>query len=189
MKKCKYCKSEIDSEAKICPNCNKKQGPRIVKWGILILILIIIVAVATGGKNSDKENRKKEFTQSEVASYEDIEYSITKVERTQGTSEYIKPKEGYEYVKVTLKISNRSDKKISYNALDWQMVNSNGIEDAWGSYTVDDDITLNSGELDAGGTVEGVLVWEEPINDSNLRLRYYDNVLLDNEYTLQFKLD
>lgn len=132
---------------------------------------------------------QKEYTQSEVATYKDVEYSVVKVEKTQGTNEYIKPKDGYEYVKVTLKINNKSDKKISYNALDWQMVNANGIEDAWGSYTGDGDIKLNSGDLDAGGTVEGVLIWEEPVNDDNLRLRYYDNVLLDDEYTFQFKLD
>ena len=69
------------------------------------------------------------------------------------------------------------------------MVNSDGVEDAWGTYTADDDILLSSGDLDAGGKVEGVLIWEQKINDDNLRLRYYDNFLMDDEYTLQFKLD
>ena len=69
------------------------------------------------------------------------------------------------------------------------MVNSDGVEDAWGSITADDDNLLNSGELDAGGHIEGVLVWEQEIGDDNLRLRYYENSLIDDEYTIQFQLD
>lgn len=189
MKKCKYCQTEIDKKAKVCPNCRKKQ-PGIGKWVVLgIIAIFVIVAIAGQNKADEKEkNRKKDFTQSEIASYEDVEYSIVKVEKTQGTNEFIKPKDGYEYVKITLKIENKSDKKISYNALDWQMVNADGQEDAWGTYTADDDITLNSGELDAGGKIEGVLVWEQKINDNNLRLRYYSSIV-DDKYTLQFKLD
>lgn len=59
MKKCKYCKSDIDENAKICPNCHKKQGPHIVRWAFLAIILIIVVAIATGGdskKNWYKKN-------------------------------------------------------------------------------------------------------------------------------------
>ena len=88
-----------------------------------------------------------------------------------------------------IRIENNSDEKISYNALDWQMVNSDGVEDAWGSITADDDNLLNSGELDAGGHIEGVLVWEQKIGDDNLRLRYYENSLINDEYTIQFQLD
>lgn len=189
MKKCKYCQTEIDKKAKVCPNCRKKQ-PGIGKWIVLGIIAIFVIAAIVGQNETEKEekNRKKDFTQNEIASYENVDYSIVKVEKTQGTNEFIKPKDGYEYVKVTVRIENKSDKKISYNALDWQMVNSDGQEDAWGTYTADDDITLSSGELDAGGKVEGILVWEQKINDNNLRLRYYSSIL-DDKYTLQFKLD
>ena len=188
MKKCKYCQSEIDDKAKICPNCNKKQGPKVLKWVILIIIIAIIGGAVSGGKK-EYTPIKKDYMQNEVAKYKDIEYSIKKVERTKGISDLIKPKKVYEYVKVTLKIENKSDEKISYNALDWQMVNADGVEDAWGTYTADEDTILSSGELDAGGKIEGVLIWEEKIGDNNLRLRYYDDLLMDNNYTLQFKLD
>lgn len=187
MKTCKYCQEEINKKAKICPKCGKKQGKK--KWLIVLVVIVVIGIVASMMGGSSEEERQKEYTQNEVASYKDVEYSITKVEKTQGNNEYWKPTEGYEYVKVTLKIENKSDDKISYNALDWQMVNSDGVEDAWGSITADDDVTLSSGELDAGGVIEGVLIWEQKIGDNNLRLRYYDNVLFDDEYTFQFKLD
>ena len=56
MKKCKYCQTEIDSKAKICPNCRKKQGPKIVKWVVLGLLALIIVACVAGGGEDEKEN-------------------------------------------------------------------------------------------------------------------------------------
>ena len=184
MKKCKYCQTEIDKKAKICPNCKKKQGG-LVKWIIIgILVFAILGGLFSGG---DEETFVRDYEQDDVVTYEDIEYSIIKVEKTQGTNEFCKPKEGKEYVKVTIKIKNNSDEKIPYNALDWQMVNANGDEDVWGSYTCDDDETLSSGDLDAGGTKEGVLVWEQKIGDDNLRLRYYESIL-EEEYTFQWKL-
>ena len=187
MKNCKYCQEEINEKAKICPKCGKKQGKK--KWLIVLLLLIIIIIATSMAGGSSEEERKKEYSQNEIATYKDVEYSITKVEKTQGSNEYWKPQNGYEYVKVTLKIENKSDEKISYNALDWQMVNSDGVEDAWGALTADDDIQLSSGEIDAGGKVEGVLIWEQKIDDDNLRLRYYNNVVFDDEYTFEFKLD
>lgn len=185
-KKCKHCKSEIDKKAKICPNCRKKQS-HIVRWIVLIIIAILVISGIASSK--EEEKRQKDFSQHEIATYKDVEYSIINVEKTQGSNQFLKPKDGYEYVKVTIKIENKSKEKISYNALDWQMVNSDGQEDAWGTITGENDSTLSSGDLDAGGKVEGVLVWEQKIGDNNLRLRYYNNALFDDQYTLQFKLD
>lgn len=31
MKKCKYCQTEIDRKAKVCPNFRKKQGSHILE--------------------------------------------------------------------------------------------------------------------------------------------------------------
>lgn len=185
MKKCPDCKKEVSKSAKICPNCGKKLKKPIFLYIILGIIVVAIIGGVMSSK--DEENRKKDFSQNEIATYKNVEYSITRVERTQGNNEYIKPKEGYEYVKVTVKIENKSKDKISYNALDWKMVNNDGVEDVWGTYTADDDIMLNSGELNAGGKIEGVLVWEQKKNDNNLKLRYYDTII-DENYALQFTL-
>lgn len=193
---CKYCKKTIDKSAKVCPHCHCKQ--KFPKW-VIILIVIVVIFVLGGifgsdeptssdKKGSSQQERKKNFTQSEIVTYKDIDYTIVKVEKTQGTNMFLKPHDGYEYVKVTLRIENNSTRKISYNALNWQMINSDGVEDAWGTITAEDDVTLSSGDLDAGGKVEGVLIWEQKINDDNLRLRYYDSII-SSDYTFQFKLD
>ena len=41
MKKCKYCQSEIDAKAKVCPICKKKLG--MPKWLVILIVLIVIL--------------------------------------------------------------------------------------------------------------------------------------------------
>ena len=69
------------------------------------------------------------------------------------------------------------------------MVNGDGVEASVYSITAEDDVQLNSGELDAGGKVEGVIIWEQKQGDTGLKIRYYENVLFDDEYTFQWTLD
>ena len=54
-KLCKYCKTEIPGDAKICPQCRKKQGMGLLpKAAIVVVVLGIIGAVGGSGSNSDK---------------------------------------------------------------------------------------------------------------------------------------
>ncbi len=186
MKKCKYCQSEIDKKAKICPNCKKKQSHKL-KWILLCLfILIIIIALSSG---NDDQNFKKEYSQNESVTYKNVKYSITNVEKTKGSNEYFQAKDGYEYVKVNIKIENNSDQKISFNALNFQMVNEDGVEASIYDITAEEDKLLSSGELDAGGKTEGVIIWEQKQGDTGLKVRYYKNVLLDDDYTFEWTLN
>ena len=186
MKKCKYCQTEIDMKAKICPNCHKKQS-HILMWILLGLLAVIVIGTIFGG--NEDENFQKEYKQSDIVTYNGVNYSITNVEKTKGSNEYFHAKDGYEYVKVKIKIENKTDKKISYNALDFQMVNGDGVEASVYSITAENDVQLNSGELDAGGKIEGVIIWEQKKGDTGLRVRYYKNALFDDSYTFQWKLD
>ena len=43
-KKCKYCKSEIDKEAKICPICKQKQGNKIVNGIVKYLVIWLVLS-------------------------------------------------------------------------------------------------------------------------------------------------
>ena len=52
---CKYCKSEIPADAKICPNCRKKQGGGWLKWVIIAVVVLAIICAASGG--SDEPNK------------------------------------------------------------------------------------------------------------------------------------
>lgn len=56
---CKYCKSEIAKDAKICPNCRKKQKGRLrIIIGIIVVLLIISI-VSKGGSNKTNNSNSK----------------------------------------------------------------------------------------------------------------------------------
>lgn len=82
---CKYCKSEIPADAKICPNCRKKQGG-IAKWIIIgVVVLIIIAAVAGGGDDNDSSKKtassSSSTTEESTTEQETIEYEAVTVEQ------------------------------------------------------------------------------------------------------------
>jgi flagellar basal body-associated protein FliL len=53
MKKCKYCQTEIDDKAKVCPNCRKKQGLGFWKIaGIIIGVFIVIGIIGSMGNTT-----------------------------------------------------------------------------------------------------------------------------------------
>ena len=56
MKKCKYCQSDIDEKANICPNCRKKQGIPIVKI-ILIVLFVLLLASCMFSEEEEVEHQ------------------------------------------------------------------------------------------------------------------------------------
>lgn len=112
MKKCKYCQTEIDSKAKVCPNCHKKQGMPI--WLIVILVILgimIIGSIAGGGSESDKKEQTGSTTKSEKISLLDDHTGHVE-------SEY-----SYE---ITGTLQNNTDKDYSYVQVEFYAYDSEG---------------------------------------------------------------
>jgi len=127
------------------------------------------------------------FEQTEVATFKGVEYSVIGVKKGAGSS-YSKPAAGKEFVFVTVKIVNKSTQKISYNSYDWKMQNSSGQEDDTAYYSSSSIKEFESGDLLAGGTYSGVLVFEETKNDSALKLSMYSSEYYSDEPSLQIKI-
>lgn len=50
---CKHCKTEIPYDAKICPQCRKKQKGGILKWILIAIIALAVIGAVAGGGDSD----------------------------------------------------------------------------------------------------------------------------------------
>ena len=54
---CKYCKTEIPKDAKICPNCRKKQKGKLGIIIAVVVVLLLIIGIAGGGSDDKKESK------------------------------------------------------------------------------------------------------------------------------------
>lgn len=122
----------------------------------------------------------------ESGTYEGETITVTGVEKSSG-DQFDTPKDGMEYVIVSLKIQNTGEENISYNPFDYKSMNSKKQIIDKSISIVDSDTALSSGELASGGEVEGTLVFEHPKGDTDLTLLFYGN-MFDSDPTLTFAL-
>ena len=169
-------------------------------WFIALVVVVLLVVIGNmfgshepdvkkvEGKKTEQTTKKEEKQQTqfkigETASYKGYEVTVNKVDYSYG-EDFIKPKEGYQFVIVNVTITNNSDKKAPYNPLDYQL-NANGVNTDFTSYLTGVD-TLNSGDLDKGATITGNLIGEAP-KDGPLKVVYTSN-FFDKEEKMSFIL-
>lgn len=113
-KKCKYCKTEIPADAKVCPQCRKKLKGGKLKWVVLIILVGAIIGAVAG--ESDSESGGSAATTSSTASEQKkeeatpIEYTAVSVNdmmsdldsNAMGASDKYKGK----YLEITGKLTN-----------------------------------------------------------------------------------
>lgn len=127
VKKCKYCQSEIDKKAKVCPNCKKDVRNWFLRHPILSVILIIIVVAIIGSLSNP--NTPETTTTASVKNAENIliakvgeaiktdkfEITVTDIsEKTKVGNEYLnkEPSEGATFVAVNIKYKNITSNPI-----------------------------------------------------------------------------
>lgn len=169
-------------------------------WFWVILILVIAMAGGAGsqqakkvgennsspetssekGENtsssssSEKNNtseEKTEFKVGDIIAFDGKELTVEKVERNYDTGKtFVTPKDGKEFVKVNVKIENKSDNELSYNALDFSIEDSEGSIETHNIMANADDAIV-AGNLAKGGKKTGSVIFEVPAG-SNLKLHY-----------------
>ena len=132
-KLCKHCKTEIPADAKVCPNCRKKQGGKL-KWILIILLVIIVIgAVAGGGEDTPKkvddagsgtseqtdgtiETEKTEFAVGETVELNDVQVKLVSATESAG-SEFAVPESGNVFLLLEFEIANNSDTDINISSI------------------------------------------------------------------------
>ena len=112
-KTCKYCKSEIAADAKICPNCRKKQKGHEPRSIIAAIVILAIIGTMMGGGDDDNisqsGNNAKVETKANGETKEIKYISVTADELEKALDENaINASDDYKdkYLKITGKLGN-----------------------------------------------------------------------------------
>lgn len=179
-------------------HAEKEKKPIYKKWWFWLLIIIIMVGAANAGNNNSNDkttqmssssitqNEKNEYNQGEEAILGKGAITVTKVERLQG-NQWDKPKSGKEFVIVHLTIENKGNSNLSYNPFYFKIQNSQGQQENMTFTTVDQDTSLQSGELIPGGKVTGTIAFEQPKGDTGLILIYNDSIWSSKELKIKLQ--
>ncbi|TQI66771.1 DUF4352 domain-containing protein [Clostridium sp. KNHs216] len=193
------------------PKKKKRSGLKGILIVVGVLVVIGIIGSAMGGKDKPAEavpastptsgaaseakstpasstTEQTVFGINQPVKKDNVELTITKVEKSNGT-DVDKPKNGMEYVIVTVKYKNAGEKDtVSYNPYDFKMKNSKGQITDEAFTIVNSDTALSSGELAPGGEIEGTIAFEQPKDDTGLLLQYTGNIFAS-ESEIDFKLN
>jgi len=145
----------------------------------LIVIILSLLLVACG--SSDKVEPKTEFEQNEIVNNDDFEFQILEAYRSFGDDYLLE--DGYLFVAVRVRVKNLSSSKQTISTFNFKMQNDQGVEvdTSWNSNLGGSSF---NGELLSNGEIEGTLYFEQPVENSGLKLAYY-RTMFDN--TPEFK--
>ena len=123
-------------------------------------------------KGESKKEEKTEFNVGDIIAFDGKELTVEKVERNWNSGNaYLKPKDGKEYVKVSVKIENKSETEMNYNVFEFKAEDSNGAAESADGQTYSLPDSLGSGDLVKGGKKSGSMIFEVPAG-SSLKLHY-----------------
>lgn len=203
--KCKVCKKEIGKGVKKCPSCGHDQRNYFIQHKVITGLLIFELIGTNGGTGNSTNktvtnNNTSVATSSQVvkASVEKPIYGINEAVKLDNTTikvmkvkklnsgDYDKPKSGMVFVVVTVLIKNTGTGVITYSPFDFKIHNSKGQITDEAITSIGSDTQLPCASLDSKGEIMGTIVFEQPINDTALVLKYTGSIFNDG---IKFKLD
>ncbi len=212
-KLCKHCKTPIPKDAKVCPNCRKKQGG-IGKWIIIGVIVVILLAALFGGgddkpkkvENSnvestqqddkkggdektdvDTEEGKDIFEVGETAELNDVQVTLLSYKESKG-SEYNEPSDGNVFLMAEFEIVNNSDSELNVSS----MLSFEAYADDYAlNYSIgalmDNEDRQLDGTIAAGKKMKGYIGYEVPKDWSTVEIHFTDDVWSNNKFKFEIK--
>jgi uncharacterized membrane protein len=144
--------------------------------------------VANEVNNEQKalESAKKDFAKGETGTFDKVNVTVATVTPNWDSgNEFVKPKDGYSFVFVSLKIKNTSTETVSVNPFDFKMDDNGVLSDE--SIVATTPTPLNAVELKPDSEVAGDIVYEVKTGATGLKLQYKSfntKALKDVTYTI-----
>ena len=164
----------------------KDKRPVFKKWWFWIIVIIVIGGIY-GSSQQDKgtvislngnsvfDNKKTEKTNlkvGETIAFDGKEVTVKSIDRDwKSDNQFIKAKDGKEFVKVNVSIVNKSDSELSFNTFDWKIEDANGAIEGPSATAFTTNDNLNSGTLAINGKKEGSVIFEVA-KDSTIKIHY-----------------
>ena len=212
-KLCKHCKTPIPKDAKVCPNCRKKQGG-VGKWIIIGVIVVILLAALFGGGNDKPkkvENSKVESTQQdekkseepktdvnteevkdifevgETAELNDVQVTLLSYKESKG-SEYNKPSDGNVFLMAEFEIVNNSDSEMNVSSvMSFEAyADDYSLIYSFGALMDNEDRQMD-GTIAAGKKMKGYIGYEVPKDWSTVEIHFTDDVWSNNKFKFEIK--
>ena len=201
-KNCKYCKCEIPFDAKVCPNCRKRQGigvGKIILIVVAVLLVIGIIGAAGSSKtkvdNSNSGNSNSTNTATNAAGNEMVNVggSFTTKKGLKCTidsylseyteySIYQQPGDGMKYIKVSFTYENTGSSDAYTSAYDFKCYADNASCEQK-LLTTDLDINNN---ISSGRTASYNAFFEVPVNAGSIELEY-DSLVSTDKVTVKLQ--
>ena len=151
---------------------------------IIVLTLVITITLSgiklyhkvfdVGKEVKPNENTTKIFDINETIRYKDVNYKVKKVEINETGTEYKKPKDGNQFIIITIQYENKSDEPVSYSSRNWKLENEDKEETQRIFTALDVNTALYSGKLVIGATKVGTLVFEQSKKYDSFKLNFYE---------------
>ena len=212
-KLCKHYKTSIPKDAKVCPNCRKKQGG-VGKWIIIGVIVVILLAALFGGgddKPKKVENSKVESTQQdekkseepktdvnteevkdifevgETAELNDVQVTLLSYKESKG-SEYNKPSDGNVFLMAEFEIVNNSDSEMNVSSvMSFEAyADDYSLNYSFGALMDNEDRQMD-GTIAAGKKMKGYIGYEVPKDWSTVEIHFTDDVWSNNKFKFEIK--
>lgn len=198
-KLCKHCKTEIPKDAKVCPNCRKKQKGA-AKWVVIVVVAVVIIGALAGGKSGDspsdsnpkkvgqsdsgktntengtESTESKEFVVGDVVETSNLRISFLSAEEYTSDNEFIQPEKGNVFYKMEFEFENISDSDEYVSSYDFNCY-ADGY-DMEQSYMdmMDLDATLSPGKK-----TKGFVFFQVPKDSKEITLEYETNFWTENK--------
>lgn len=189
---CKYCKTEIPYDAKVCPQCRKKQGGGCFPVLAGIIVLFLIVGLFGGGddgapsdsnpqnvgtveNNNSKDDKNdkvdNEFAVGEIVETSSLKISFLSSSEYETDNEFMQPEDGFTYWRTEFEIENISDTDQAISSMmSWECyADDYSMEQSW----VGDDVI--DATLSPGKKVKGAMYFVVPVDAEEIIVEFETN--------------